>query len=411
MTASRKYALCMRFIFSTWMLGLLLSVPATPAFALQPPPTERETNVSEHFKNLHALEKECTFNAKDIVKPISLSFEDYKKIMYELGPSVSESTPYGLGRSVELQIEAAGDPDATFTPGWVIRSASGGSQGRTGIGLLRRKNSIEVMHVVPGSPAEKSGIRPGDTILAVNGKDVSGFSELHVETLLKGKTNESLSIDIGRNGRKRSVFVTRKPVSLYEVEMTWKEKTLNIKSRKLGSSTVADLRNYLIAAGVEKADGIILDLRDNSGGLEKAMETTAGLFLPRDSVYARYRYIDGYTCVRRTSLEPVVPADMPLVVIVNRSTMAGAEFMAAALQKRPHTIVLGDNTLGLTRLEEVVTYGDASILRVRVATILTAEGRDITGGGVRPGVRVASKKSRGDSQLARALAEVKKLRQ
>ncbi len=207
----------------------------------------------------------------------------------------------------------------------------------SGVGLTvsQVKPGLRVDSVFPHSPAEEAGIEPGELIVSVNGESIAGESSQVSTEKIKGPEGSEVTIGVkgGRSGKTRELKVTRAQIALPVVTREVKE----VDGRKLGYVRLVSFSegaHALLRKAVEKvreegAEGIVLDLRGNGGGLLDEAVLTASVFLPEDEVVV--------TTDSRTQGHSVyetvgdnLPA-LPLVVLIDRNTASAAEILTAAL--------------------------------------------------------------------------------
>ena len=253
----------------------------------------------------------------------------------------------------------------------------------TGVVVEDEDGAVAVAYVLPGSPAERVGVLPGDRVLAVNDTLVAGYPAAQVQDRLLGEKGSRLLIRLARGPvlaadtltltvrndilSPRSVTVTRRlaPGIVY----------VRLAEFEEGAGTeVRDAVNRALAG--QRGLGIILDLRSNPGGAVTASVDVASDFLPKGAVV--YRSEGRRAEANRadsTTRDPAF-ADVPLVVLINRSTASAAEVLAGALQDHDRAEILGQRSFGKAleqRLYEVPPNGDAVWLTI--AYLHTPSGR------------------------------------
>ena len=153
--------------------------------------------------------------------------------------------------------------------------------------------------------------------------------------------------------------------------------------------------------------GIVLDLRNNPGGLLHAATSVVNNFLTKNSSVAIIRSRKGEE-VDRTDMEPTIHANVPLVVLVNGGSASASEIVAGALQDAGRATIIGEKTFGKGTVQEVLEFNDQSSLKLTIAEWLTPKGRKIDGVGVQPDLVIPY--SERDDQMAKALEIIKRRR-
>jgi carboxyl-terminal processing protease len=245
--------------------------------------------------------------------------------------------------------------------------------------------NVEVGSVQPGSPAQVAGLQTGDVLLAVNGRDVTAADVAAVAGLLRGAEDSTVEVAVRRGSATRTVALTRATFSTDDV--TVERLSGNIVRVAVAAFTRGVGRDVAAALEVEgqPAGGVVLDLRDNPGGLLDEAVAVASVFLDGGPVVSYER-----RGKRPQTLEAFAGGDVstPLVVLVNPSTASAAEVVAAALQDRNRAVVVGTRTYGKGSVQEPSTLSDGSALELTVGRYLTPAGRSLDGVGVEPDVLV-----------------------
>lgn len=295
-----------------------------------------------------------------------------------------------------------------------------------GIGaeLEVKNNQIVIVAPIDDSPAEKAGLKPGDIILKVNGEDVGGLLLEQVVPRILGPPGTSVSLTIlqPNTGLTRDVDLIRARITIKSV--TWHHLPgtavthLRIATFSTGASKY--LTKALIAIEQNGAKGVILDLRNNPGGLFDEAIYVASQFLASGSVVLEKNAMGKITAI------PVKPGGLaltlPMAVLINEGTASAAEIVAGALQDAHRASLVGEKTFGTGTVLQEFPLTDGSSLLLATDEWLTPDGHVIWHRGVTPNVVVslppdvmplaperekdmtaAELKASGDEQLLRAL--------
>lgn len=331
-------------------------------------------------------------------------------------PAGDEAT-YAAIRGVVNELD---DPNTSFLSpeeADVFRTALSGSF--EGIGARVEwdidTDTVRVVEPFENQPAWKAGIHRGDLILAVNGESVVGTDLNSAVAKIRGPKGSTAVLTIVRldenNGRPFDVEVTRDTVE-----------TPTVTTQALGEDgQIAYVRLYtfnenagsLLRQAVEDAvgrdaQGLILDLRGNTGGLLREAVKVTSLFLENEVVLLE-RFKNGDEEVYETEGDTVA-AGLPMVVLVNEGSASASEIVAGALQDAERAPLIGTTTFGKGSVQIPRTLADESIMRVTIARWYTPENRTIDGTGLEPDISVelsdADREAGADPQLDRALEEV-----
>ena len=275
--------------------------------------------------------------------------------------------------------------------------------GTVGIYISKRMGFATVVSVLPGSPAKKAGIDPGDLLDEVDGKRLRELSVVQINRLLDGVpgTSVSLSVIKGSQGEPQKVVLTReilKDVPLVAKMIDTNTAYVRVPTFDEGKANeIASQLKQLISSGASK---IVLDLRDCAGGSEIEGEKTANLFLDHGLI----TYLYGQRFPRKEVVAQ--PSDqitkLPLVVLINQSTAGPAEIVAGAILDNKRGDVVGVTSFGVGVYQKLIPVGDGSALLLSVAKYYTPDGKPIPGNGVTPNVVQAS-----ESDTAAAMGETK----
>ncbi|HET7590047.1 MAG TPA: S41 family peptidase [Solirubrobacterales bacterium] len=276
-----------------------------------------------------------------------------------------------------------------------LRSFNQQIEGRfSGIGLsvVPVKKGLGVATVFPGSPAKQAGIEPGDVIVAVEGESIAGKSSAEATEKIKGPegTQVKLGVRDGKSGKVRQLQITRAEVTLPNVSSSVE----TVRGKKLGyvrMLSFSEAAHAELAKAVEKvegegAEGILLDLRHNPGGLLDEAVLSANVFLPKDEVVVRTRSRTQGDSVHKTSGEPI--SKLPVVVLVDGGTASAAEILAAALHDDAGSTVVGTRTYGKGLFQEEQNLANGGALKLSVGEFFTPDGVNLAQShGIHPKVK------------------------
>jgi carboxyl-terminal processing protease len=303
----------------------------------------------------------------------------------------SKELTYG---AISGMVDALGDTghSAFLTPDMVkeLKNVERGEFKGIGIEIQMKDGRVVVVAPIDGSPAQRAGIRAGDVILKVGNQDVSDWPLARVIDRISGRTGTkvNLTLEDSRNGHTRVVTVARAAIKLHQV--SWEQ---------LPGTTVVHLRIATFDAGVAKdlkkaltdilrlqVNGLVLDLRDNPGGLLEEAVTVASQFLSNGNVLlAKDARGD-------TEAIPVqkggLATNTPMVVLVNEGSASAAEIVAGALQDAHRAQIVGETTFGTGTVLEEFRLADGSALLLAVEEWLTPGGRSFWHKGILPDMPV-----------------------
>jgi carboxyl-terminal processing protease len=281
----------------------------------------------------------------------------------------------------------------------------------SGVGMTvsQVKRGLRVDSVFPHSPAQRAGIEPGDLIVSVDGDSIAGENSQVSTERIKGPEGSDVTIGLrdGPGGRMREVEVTREQISVPVVT----SRVRKVDGRTLGYVRLISFSEGAHAAlreAVEKvekkgAEGIVLDLRGNGGGLLEEAVLTASIFLPADEVVVTTDSRTQGHAVYRTAGDNL-PA-VPVIVLIDRNTASAAEILTAALAGDADATVVGTRSYGKGVFQQEVGLSNGGALKLTIGEYFTPEGVNLAKShGIHPDVRaVDDPRTAPDEALERAL--------
>jgi carboxyl-terminal processing protease len=269
----------------------------------------------------------------------------------------------------------------------------------TGIGVAvgPERRGLLIGRVFDSSPAAKAGLRPGELIVAVNGRRLEGLSADAAIALIKGVPGTDVTIGIERkpasrtaHGAMRTVKITRATISEPVVASTLK----TVHGHKLGVVGLAtfspgahgEVREAVDHVLRQGARGIVFDMRSNGGGLVEEAQLIASIFIPKGTIVStRGRNQPTQTL---TATGGAISSSIPLVVLVDSNTASAAEIVTAALQDHHRATVVGTHTFGKGVFQEEEPLSNGGALDITVGEYFTPNGRNLGGGGVKQGAGI-----------------------
>ena len=285
--------------------------------------------------------------------------------------------------AIEGALKATGDQWANYFPNSALDIFNNRSANQmTGIGIAlskKKTGALEISQILDNSPAGTSQLKVGDQVLEVNGTDVQGASVETALALIRSEIGSAVDISAARGNSKFRVTLKSEKVSLQTVKASQIENSVGyFKISNFATSTYEEMQSAFSQLNADS--GVIIDLRNNPGGLIQSAVDVAGLFVKR-GVITSYKLADEEKVFSVSNPKPIM---VPLVIIVNRNTSSAAEMFAAAMQDRNRGVVIGERTYGKGSVQDFVELKDGSKLEITVALYLTPAGRSIEGVGVTP---------------------------
>jgi carboxyl-terminal processing protease len=284
-----------------------------------------------------------------------------------------------------------------------------GSYVGIGIEVEDDGGKMRVVSTTAQAPAERAGIQAGDLIVSIDGTAVTGMASSEAARRMHGAPGSVMAVGVSHGGKLRTLRIVREAMHNDTVRMSMAAPGLAwIRISEFGSATGADLAAVLKQLDAKGAPrGLILDLRNDPGGLVSAAVAVGGAFLPAGSPMftARGRDADAeakvtvdpryYRDAREADVLAGLPAwtrTVPLAVLVNGASASAAELLAGALQDNHRAAIVGSQTFGKGSIQSVVPLDDDEGIKFTVARYFTPGGHEIQARGVTPDLVVAPAK-------------------
>ncbi|MBN1955331.1 MAG: S41 family peptidase [Anaerolineae bacterium] len=285
--------------------------------------------------------------------------------------------------------------------------ASGSFEGIGAFVRMRDDGKLEIVSIIPNSPAEASELRDNDRVLAVDGQSIVGLGIYEAIAFIRGPAGTDVVLLIERPGTEEhfEVTITRARVQIPLVEAEILEGNIAyVRLTEFSSTATAQLEEALEGLMAQRPAGIILDLRNNPGGWLNEAVSVADLFLD-DGIVLIERVSDGREEIFE-SHDGDMLEDIPLVVLVNGGSASASEIVAGAIQDRGRAALIGEQTFGKGSVQRPHRLSDGSELRVTIARWFTPNDVAIHGQGLTPDIEVPlpeELEAGQDPQLERAI--------
>lgn len=271
-----------------------------------------------------------------------------------------------------------------------MQAQTSGEYGGLGIEVTAQDGFVKVVAPMDGTPAQRAGIKSGDFLTAIDGKSIVGLPLNDAVKQMRGEINSAISVTVVREGVEPfDVSLNREVIRPIVVKQKMIGDVGYVRITTFNEQTVKSLDKALEDTRKGALKGLVLDLRDNPGGLlEASIEVTSRFVNGGEVVSTRGRHDTDskrYNAVRANRYPNV-----PIVVLVNGGSASAAEIVAGALQDRERAVVLGVTSFGKGSVQTVLPLGpNKGAMRLTTSRYYTPSGKSIQGAGIEPDVEVA----------------------
>lgn len=295
-----------------------------------------------------------------------------------------------------------------------LKESSSGEFGGLGIEISKKNDSIVIIAPIEDTPAEKAGLQSGDYIIKINGESTRGMSTMEAVKKMRGKAGTPIDLTISRAN-------SSTPIQVHIVRATIKVKSVRsklfddgyayVKVSQFQQRTTEDLVshiNNLYKQNKSPLKGIVLDLRDDPGGLLNQAVGVSAVFLPKESLVVSTKGRNGkklteYKATRSDYMPgksagkdilsglPENIKDVPVVVLINSGSASASEIVTGALQDHKRAVVVGVQSFGKGSVQSVVPLSNGAGVKLTVSLYYTPNNRSIQAQGIVPDIELKSK--------------------
>lgn len=268
-----------------------------------------------------------------------------------------------------------------------------------GIYIEEKEGYINIVNTIKNQPAEKSGLKKDDLIISVEDVDIKDLGLDKVSSMIKGPKGTKVKIGLKRGEKLLTFEVTRDTITINPVNYKILENNIGyIQIEDFNSQVTIEVKKALQAFDAKEVTKIILDLRDNPGGLLNEVIDTARLLIPKGAiVHVRNK---GETLITHTST--LAKSKYKLAVLVNENSASASEILAGAIKDRKAGTLIGTKTFGKGIIQSLIPITDGSIVKLTTAEYLTPNKISIHGKGIEPNITITNTEKE-DLQLKKAI--------
>ena len=277
-----------------------------------------------------------------------------------------------------------------------------GEFGGLGIEIGIRDDALTVISPIDGTPAEKAGVKAGDKIVKIDGDSTRDVTLADAVKKLRGRPRTSVNLTVYREGEEKLLDfkIVRAIIKLKSIK---KAEIINcnigyVRLVEFQEKTASELERQIVRLKKEGMEGLILDIRNNPGGLLDSAYDVSDKFLPEGSVIVS---LQG----RTESMNKVFKAsgknnftDFPIVVLVNEGSASASEIVAGAMQDNKRGVIVGMTTFGKGSVQTIIPLKDGSAVRLTTSAYYTPSGRSLMDKGIVPDVEVELREKNTDEK-------------
>ena len=320
--------------------------------------------------------------------------------------------------AIDGMVNSLGDPYTVFfspKDSAAFADEIKGAFGGVGIEIGLKDQVLTVIAPIKDSPAERAGMLAGDKILKIDDKSTNGLGVSEAVALIRGPRGTTVTLTISQEGQKEEKVIKLVRATIKIPAVTWKLQDNSIAVLQIftfNQNADSEFKKAAEEISKSKADRIILDLRNNPGGLLDSAVNIAGFFQENQKLVVTERYGDGKEDPFYSSGNPILKK-YPLVILLNKGSASASEILAGALHDNRHVLIVGETSFGKGSVQEINGLTGGSSLKVTIAKWYTPSGLSIDQNGIKPDIEVKLTdediKAKKDPQLDRAIQIIRGL--
>ena len=372
----------MKFLFFLPVCLFFLAGCSTPEKTVTPSQEAQQSTVEVQLEKDY-IQAGVFIQTMDI---LNKKYVDQKKVGYS---QLFDAALHGMVTSLDPYSDY--EPPKTFTDNQNRRIGE-----LCGIGIVIAKpvnKYLYVVNVVENSPADKAQIKPGDNISAINGKELKKLNLYQCQKLLQGAAGTKVTLTLVSSGKMFRKTLVRKKIITPSVAAAKviDKNTGYIKITSFTLHTHNEFQKALKKLKKENVSGLIIDLRNNTGGhVKTTVLTLSQLLLPgKTLLIASQRDQNKKEIIRSAKLKNITPeTELPIVLLVNNFTASSAEIFSGALRDNKRAVLVGTRTFGKGTLLHIIRLANGGALRFASGRYITPSGKIIEGRGLQPDHKV-----------------------
>ncbi len=294
--------------------------------------------------------------------------------------------------AIKGYIEGLGDPYTEYISKEDMEDYLSDTMGNfVGIGIYMIQNTqydkIQVLSTIKGSPAEKAGIQAGDIILNVDGVEYKASDMTTASNNIKGEEGTKVTVEVLRDNQNIKYEITREKVKVNQVEGKIISNNIGyIAFTSFDETTADDFKNKFQELNKQGIKSLIIDLRNNGGGIVDEALEIADFIADKDSVLLYEVDKNNTETVKKATKDPII--NMPVVILTNENTASASEILAGALKDLGKAKIVGTKTYGKGVIQQILKLGDGSGIKITIEEYQTPNRNKINKIGIEPDEKV-----------------------
>lgn len=354
-------------------------------------------------EDLGVIWESWSYLLRDYVDPTQLKGEEFSE------------------RAIRAMLTVLGDPQTSYLSPSILQGSfqdvfRGNFEGIGAHVNMNRQGKLVIIAPIPGGPAEKAGIKPGDIILEADGEKLDGLSLLEAVSKIRGPKGSTVKLLVKHLGALDPVVISivRDKIPLVSVHLRSnpEDRFAHIRISQFYPNTPDALKDMVLKSIEDGAEGIILDLRNNDGGTLDSVINISSLFLRKDDELVLYvEKGDGSRTNWKVKHELTIADEIPLVMLINERSASSSEVLAGALQDHERATIIGEISFGKGSVNILRPLSNGGGLYITIAHWHTPNGRQIHGKGITPDIEVTHRDPREKDvlQLKAAIKELERI--
>ncbi len=335
---------------------------------------------------------------EDYFRYYNMFRQSYKIIQDEyVNPDQTDSKTL-LSGAIRGMLAATGDPYTDYLPPEVAAEFAANINATfygVGIRIEMRNNWLTVVAPIKGTPAARADLQAGDQIVEIDGESTEGFTSLEAVSKIRGEIGTKVDLTIAREGVMQAFTVSleRSKIDIDTVEYATiphnDSKIGYLKIIEFGNPTEKEFEKGLKTILADNPDGLVLDVRNNPGGLLTAVAKIADMLIDEGLiVYTRGRIASENYEFKASKINTLIKKDIPITILANQGSASASEILIGALKDTDRGEVVGKTTFGKGSVQKTQPLADGSILKYTIAKYYTPAGNSIDKIGIVPDVEV-----------------------